>query len=90
MITVPQNPTQPVRNASHGRGRGCFFGYGGGRTGGGRFRRPDAKQTGEIDAYCMSVAPLNIFENQVSQWDYIIFQKYSDLTLLPHESFHQE
>ena len=63
--TAPQNPTQPVRNVGRGRGRGRFFGYGGGRTGGGRFKRPDAKQTGEIDAYCMSIAPLNIFENQV-------------------------
>ena len=63
--SAPQNPTQPVRNVSRGRGRGRFFGYGGRRTGGGRSRRPDAKQTGEIDAYCMSVAPLNIFENQV-------------------------
>jgi len=64
-VSAPQNLTQPVRNASRGRGRGRFFGYGGGQTGGGRFRRSDAKQTGEIDAYCMSVAPLNIFENQV-------------------------
>ena len=32
---------------------------------GGCFRRNFTKQSGIFDAYCMNVAPLNIFENQV-------------------------
>ena len=35
-----------------------------GRTGG-RYRRSYTKPSGIFDAYCMDVAPLNIFENQV-------------------------
>ena len=35
-----------------------------GRTGG-RFRRSYTKPSGIFDAYCMNVARLNIFENQV-------------------------
>ena len=32
---------------------------------GGRFRRGYTKPSGIFDAYCMDVAPLNTFENQV-------------------------
>ena len=64
-VTVPQNPPQPFRNVNRGRGRGRNFTRGFGRRDGRGFRRDNAKNAGENDAYCMDVAPLNIFENQV-------------------------
>ena len=64
-VTVPQNPPQPFRNVNRGRGRGRNFTRGFGRRDGRSFGRNNAKNTGENDAYCMDVAPLNIFENQV-------------------------
>ena len=77
---VPVNPMpqmfQPggnVHNAntpsfSGGRGGGGQSGRNSGQMrgrSGGRFRRNFTKQSGIFDAYCMNVAPLNIFENQV-------------------------
>ena len=64
-VTVPQNPPQPFRNVNRGRGRGRNFTRGFGRRDGRSFGRNNAKNTGENDAYCMDVAPLNIFENQL-------------------------
>ena len=61
---TPQMVPPPFGSGNRGRGRGRFFGKGGKRdnTGSGR---SFTKHSGEFDAYCMDVAPLNIFENQV-------------------------
>ena len=63
-INPPQNAPPPFRSRNRGR-VGRFFGKGGRcdfDTGAGRSH---TKHSGEFDAYCMDVAPLNIFENQV-------------------------
>ena len=86
-VTIPQNPTKPFRNVNRGRGRGRNFGKGIGRRDGRGFRRDNADNTGENDAYCMEVAPLNIFENQVVPMGLHNFQKYLDLISLLQESF---
>ena len=54
--TNTQNAQTPAPNNAAIRGRG------GGR---GRGRRKFFRQTGESDTYDMSIAPLNIYENQV-------------------------
>ena len=60
-----QIPPQPFRSDNRGRGRGRFFGNRGGRGRRGGSKPNNLKVSGENDAYCMEVAPLNIFENQV-------------------------
>ena len=47
-----------------GRSGGRFNGRNGGRNGG-RSGRGYTKHSGIFDAYCMEVAPLHIFENQI-------------------------
>ena len=58
----PQNAPPPFRSGNRRRGRGCFFSKGGRRdfdTGAGRSH---TKQSGEFDAYCMDVAPIEYFQ----------------------------
>ena len=66
---LPQNAPIPFRRGNRGRGRGCYFGKGGRRKYNSGFGRSHTKHSCEFDAYCMDVAQLNIFENQVSLWD---------------------
>ena len=66
-MSTPQNAPPPFRSGFRVSGRGHFFGKGGKRgnnTGSGS-GRSYTKHSGEFDAYCMDVAPLNIFKNQV-------------------------
>ena len=60
--------------------------YGGGNGS----RRSSVKTPGELDAYSMDVAPLNIFENQVISKRLHNLSKYSDLIQRPQESFVEE
>ena len=65
--STPQNAPPPFHSGFHGKGRRRFSGKGGKRgnnTGSGS-GRSYTKYSGESDAYCMDIAPLNIFENQV-------------------------
>ena len=58
-----------------------------GRTGG-RNRRGYTKPSGIFDAYCMDVAPLNIFENQVLPSGVLMFLRVLDLIWPLQESSH--
>ena len=66
-MSTPQNAPPPFRSGSRGRGRGRYFDKGGkhGYKAGRGSGRSYTKYSGESDAYCMDIAPLNIFENQV-------------------------
>jgi hypothetical protein len=65
--STPQNAPISFRSRNRGRGRGCYFGNGG--RGGNRSGYGSGwsytKHSGEFDTYCMDIAPLNVFENQV-------------------------
>ena len=64
-VNPPQNAPPPFRSGNRGRGRGRFFGKGGRRDYESGAGRSHTKVYGESYAYCMDVASLNIFENQV-------------------------
>ena len=62
-ITITTMHLLPYEN--RGRGRGRNFGKGEQKGNNGASGRSNFKHPGEFDAYCMNVAPLNIFKNQV-------------------------